>query len=401
MSEHVRAGGSRIHRIIACPGSLQAPETEAGAAAALGTAAHYIGERCLMTGCNADHPSFTGDKVTVQGQKITRAVADAVQVYVDWVRSITRKLDGDGVKYHLLLESQVDWAKLAPPEPMRGSADVIIVVPAQGLMVVGDYKNGTDYVEHVGNKQLRYYAVGALVSLPRDLVQDVKRVQLAIIQPNVPGIEDERMVRSEEVPVGELLDFADEALLAVQLGQAPDAPRIPGKHCKYCGAAATCEARAKHAVDEAQGEFDVVTVAGSASMIATMPVAKLGAMALQARELKARIEAWLKDAEARIETELKTVEVPGWKMVAKRANRVWNDELEVELWAQQHGLKADDVYAPRALKSPAQLEEIVGKKALPKSLYTSVSSGYNLVPATSSKDAARISAGDEFETVKS
>lgn len=394
MSEHVRAGGSRIHRIIACPGSLQAPDSQAGAAAAKGTAAHYIGERCLMTGCNADHPSFTP---TTLGQVVDRAMTDGVQVYVDWVRQ--RMEDLKDSKPKLLLESQVDWAALSPPEAMRGSADCIIV--AGDLMVVGDYKNGTEYVDHVGNKQLRYYAVGALVSLPREVTKNVRRVQLAIIQPNVPGISDEHAVRSEFVPVGDLLDFAEEAMEAVALGQAKDAPRHPGKHCKYCSLAGDCSARADHSTVQAQGEFDVL-VPDVAAPIESIPLERLQTMVAQAEDLAARIDAWVKDGKLRLEAALKAGDagVTEWKMVAKRAERVWNDEMAVEVWAAEKGLKSDDIYAPRVLKSPAQMEAVVGKKNLPATLYAKVSSGFNLARASSSKAAVGISAGDEFETVQ-
>jgi len=398
VSEHVRAGGSRIHRIIACPRSLQAPDSEAGPAAADGTTAHHIGERCLMTGCDPDHPSFLGQ--TVLGRPVNRAMADAVAVYVDWARGLIEQCKAAGQEYHLYLEHQVSWASLQPPEAMRGGADLILVIPAMQLMIVGDYKNGTDPVQAAGNKQTRYYAVGALVSLPREITKHVRKVQLTIIQPNAQPLPLEGAVCSETVDVGDLLDFSEEAIQAVWEGQQIDAPTRAGKHCKYCGFAADCEVRAQHGVVEAQNEFEIVTADAPPSVVESMPVEALAEMTIKAEALIERAEAWLKDARARLERELLAgATVPGWKMVAKRATRVWNDEMEVEVWAAKHGLRTDDIYAPRVLKSPAQMEEVVGKKHLPKSLYASVSSGHNLARATSPKDVARLSAGDEFQTV--
>jgi hypothetical protein len=392
MSEHVRAGGSRIHRIIACPGSLQAPDSQAGPAAAKGTTAHHVGERCIMTGCDADHPSFLGQ--TVMGVLVDRAMVDGVQVYVDWVRSIINDCKAAGDEFHLFVEQSVDWSPLEPPEPMRGSADVVVVIPARELMIIGDYKNGTEYVDHVGNKQLRYYATGALVSLPRKLTRRVKRVQLAIIQPNVPGIEPEMAVRSEFIPALDLLDFADDAIQAVRIGQQPNAPRHPGKHCKYCSLAANCSARAQLAVGQAQSEFEVLVPA--ALPLESIPITDLGAMVAQADDIIERAQAWVKDAKARIENEIKAGgTVPGWKMVEKRANRVWNDPTAVARWASTQGLSTDDLYS-KELKSPAQMEELVGKKKLPADLYSKVSSGFNLARASSSRPAVGISAGDEF-----
>lgn len=399
MSEHVRAGGSRIHRIMACPASLKAPDSEAGPAAAKGTTAHYVGERCIATGCNADHASFTGPNVTVLGQVVDRAMSDAVQVYVDWARGLIEQCKAAKQEYHLFLEHQVTWDALGPPEPMRGSADFILVIPSMALMVVGDYKNGVEWVEAVGNKQTRYYAVGALLTLPREITQHVRRVQMTIIQPNVPGISDDQAVRSETIDVGELLDFAEDAMSAVALGQKPDAPAVPGSHCKYCSLASTCAARANHSVAVAQDEFQVLVQ--DATGVAVMPIEDLSRTALLAEEFIARASAWLKDAKERLEAELKAgADVPDWKMVPKRAQRVWTSEADVKAWALDAGLSDDDIYATPVLKSPAQMEDVVGKKNLPADLYSSVSSGYNLVRASSSKPAARIAASDEFETVK-
>jgi hypothetical protein len=392
MSEHVRAGGSRIHRIIACPGSLQAPDSQAGPAAAKGTTAHHVGERCIMTGCAVDHPSFLGQ--TVMGVLVDRDMVDGVQVYVDWVREIMANCTANGEQYHLFTELPVDWSPLEPPEPMRGSADVAIVIPKLETMIIGDYKNGTEYVDHVGNKQLRYYALGALVSLPREITRHVKKVVLAIIQPNVPGILDEAKVRTETIDAMDLLDFAEDAMAAVRIGQQPNAPRHPGKHCKYCSLAANCNARAQLAVGQAQNEFEVLVPA--ALPLESIPITDLGAMVAQADDIIERAQAWVKDAKARIENEIKAGgSVPGWKMVEKRAERVWNDQTAVARWASTQGLSTDDLYS-KELKSPAQMEKLVGKKNLPADLYSKVSSGFNLARASSSRPAVGISAGDEF-----
>jgi hypothetical protein len=389
---HVRAGGSRIHRIMACPRSLTAPESEAGDAAALGTTAHYVGDRCIMTGCDADHPSHLGCHVL--GQLVTREMADAVQVYVDYVRGVLINAKQAGVKAHLFSERDVDWSKLQPPEPMKGSADCIIVIPGWRMMFVIDYKNGVQHVPFP-NKQVRYYAVGALMSMPRELTKDIRTVQLVIVQPNAIPMYQGGPVQTEEIDVGDLIDFASDAMAAVRAGQDANAPAIPGDHCKYCGWAPDCTARSEYAVTQAQSEFEVL-----ADDIKVIPIEVLSAKALLAEQIIARASAWLKDAKDRLEGELKAgTDVPGWKMVEKRATRVWNDEKALKAWALDEGLSEADIHTEPVLKSPAQIESLVGKKNLPKDLYSSVSSGWNLVPATSPKDAARISASDEFSAM--
>lgn len=389
MAAHVRLGGSKAHRWLACPASPRLEEEAGpqvyGPHAAEGTSAHSVGETALRTGKNAD--DFLG--MEFEGFEVTAEMAEAVQVYVDWVRNASSVADAT-----LMLEHRIDLSKLNPPEPMTGTADCLIVVPSLRLLIVADYKHGRGHVVEVnGNKQTRYYALGALLSLPAELRAGIDKVQMTIVQPR--AFHPDGPVRSETIDLLELVDFADDILKAANAAQDPDAPAVPGDHCLFCAAAGNCRARSDQAVVLAQQEFSVVP------QLSNMSTAEIAARVAEIEPKLGVVEAWLKEAKKHLEEQLKSgAEVPGWKLVQKRATRVWSDPAKVEEWALlEAGLDKADIYTAPELKSPAQLETLVGKKAFPASLTVSVSSGYNLAPASSSKPSVAISAADEFSTV--
>lgn len=392
MSEHVRLGGSKAHRFLVCHASprleeLAGPQASSPAAAE-GTAAHYVGERCNMLRCHTD--KFLGQ--TVQGHEVTVDMAEAVQVYVDWLENIRAA----SPKAKVLLEQNVTLAALNPPEEMRGSADCIVLLKDLKTMIVADYKHGKGHVVEVkGNKQTRYYALAAFLSLPLQEVQGIERVQMTIIQPRAWHADGP--IRSETVDLSELLDFADDILSAAEAIQKPDAKAVPGDHCLFCAAAGSCHAKANAAVAAAQGEFAVVKQHDPRFM----PTDQLAALVRLLEPRLDEVTSWVKSAREALHAKaMGGEEVPGFKLVAKRATRVWADTEKVKAWALlDAGLAEKDILTTPELLSPAQMEKLVGKKNLPAELTVSVSSGYNLASADSNKPAARISAADEFSTV--
>lgn len=101
---------------------------------------------------------------------------------------------------------------------------------------------------------------------------------------------------------------------------------------------------------------------------------------------------------------LKGVEIPGFKLVDKRANRRWKSEEEVVKWAEA---RAIDPYAPREVISPAQMEKRLAehapkgkKKEAGKELdpfVERVSSGTALVAVTDERPPAKLVSPEDFE----
>lgn len=396
MSEHVRLGGSKAHRFLVCHASPRleeaAGEQPAGPHAIEGTTAHYIGERVLTLRGPSALDSFRGQ--TIGGVEVTDEMLEAVKVYVDWAENIRA-----GAKdAKILLEQNVTLAALNPPEEMRGSADFVAVIKSLRLLIVGDYKHGKGHVVEVkGNKQTRYYALATLLTLPPEDVVGIEKVQMTIVQPR--AYHPDGPIRSEVIGIEELLDFAADILAAAEAIQKLDAKAVPGDHCLFCAAAGNCRAKAEAAVLIAQEEFTVMPA--PVTDLALVDAAELAGM-LKAIEPKLEaVEAWVKAARKALHTRLESgEEVPGYKLVAKRATRVWSDLEATKAWALlDAGLAEKDIYTTPELISPAQMEKLVGKKNLPAKLTVSVSSGYALASEDSNKPAARLSAADEFSIV--
>jgi hypothetical protein len=87
--------------------------------------------------------------------------------------------------------------------------------------------------------------------------------------------------------------------------------------------------------------------------------------------------------------------LPGYKLVERRPTRRWRTEEEFVAWATEEGLDDDDIYEKK-LKSPPQIERVVGKKNLPTSLVIAVSSGTSMVADTDNRPAIATLAIDDF-----
>jgi hypothetical protein len=96
--------------------------------------------------------------------------------------------------------------------------------------------------------------------------------------------------------------------------------------------------------------------------------------------------------------------VPGYKLVAKRANRTWAvDQHTVEIELARAGLAESDIFKPREILSPAQIEKRLGKKKAAEALTKLVkkeSSGPTLVHESDPRQAiTKQEAKDEFDPI--
>ena len=58
--------------------------------------------------------------------------------------------------------------------------------------------------------------------------------------------------------------------------------------------------------------------------------------------------------------------IPGYKAVAGKSNRVFTADAESKvksILTKQAGVKSADLYKPKEFKSPAMIEDLIGKKA--------------------------------------
>ncbi len=246
-----------------------------------------------------------------------------------------------------------------------------------GTLTIADYKYGAGVEvlpveEGKPNPQLMIYALG----LAAKYHFDFESVKLAIIQPRI-WREDGDCLTAATLPIKALKDFELELFEAVKAANFADAPLVAGEHCRWCPAAATCPENSRKGLADANIAFDFDTGIQAAPQPVTLNVKTLPKILDACNQLENWIDAVRAHAYKLAEDGEK---IPGYKLVAKRAQRVWLPEAETEA-IKTFGLGVMSEPMPELL-SPAQLEKKFGaaaKKFTPK-FTSAVSSGFNLVP---------------------
>jgi hypothetical protein len=337
-----------------------------------GTAAHRVAEKCLVNGMDPEF--YVGQKI--EGVKVSREMASAVRVYVDKVRMVA------GATNYTITEKDVEvrvsLEKCDPPEDMFGTVDYRQYDELRGrhLWVI-DYKHGQGVtVEAAENEQLMYYALGAVL----ELNVKPRKITVVIVQPRAS--HPDGIIRDWTFDWERLVEFKNDLMVAAYATRDEDAPLAVGDWCRFCPALAQCPAQHDHAVEVAQQEFAVMRTDEPGSLPA--PHALTEEELLLVLEKGDYVSRWLKAVRDYAFEKLEQgEELPGWKLVPKRANRKWNDEEEVRaLLLQYPGVEEVDI-TKTALISPRQAELLLRRisEELPEGLTNRTPSGYNLAPS--------------------
>ncbi len=232
--------------------------------------------------------------------------------YLDYITGIAYSLPSAP---YVAVEKQVDYGSWAPEG--FGTCDCILI---QGtVMHVCDFKYGKGTaVSSRENPQLMLYALGAWDAFR--MIYPVRTVTLHIIQPRIDNTS------SWETPVEELLRWGEETVKPRALeAYRGEGECVQGTWCDdcFCRLSATCRARAE--ANMALGK-EAGSPPGSGNPLMRLPPRlnneEVGNLLKQARFLK----AWVNKLEAYALGEiLAGREVPGWKLVEGRSNRVIRD----------------------------------------------------------------------------
>lgn len=385
MSFHARLAASSAHRWLICAGSVALGEGKNTTSqyAAAGTFAHDIAARCLAD--QTISPSdFLLKKGKVDGFEIEcdLEMIEAIRVYLD-------ACDDD------LEKDDITWIEMSLHEELQkidrdcgGTGDYVRYRPSKKSLRVFDFKFGSGtYVEATDNKQMKKYALGALLVVLR-LGHLVEEVEVTIAQPRFEGAAP---IRSEKFKAVELLDFVADIQEAAAKTRMPNPPLVAGDHCKFCPAARQCPELEKRQHALLASDFGPVAQYDVAALATA-----LGQVALVKERIKAIEEFAYVEAN-------RGIEIPGYKLVAKVARRQWKSEGDVIEWAQKAGL---DPYEPRTVLSPNQIENKL-KEAAPRGkkkaagevlekFVERVSSGNALVPVADNRAPVKLVESKDF-----
>lgn len=406
---HSRLGASSCKRWLSCPGSVSLLETlpaenRSSIYAAEGTCAHAICEDYLRYGLpmvSTEANGRLGEKVEVDDFeiKVTAEMLDACYLYAE---TIYKDMVAAGITYDdsrkkypvdkrfLNIEQKFTIEEI--DKELSGTNDASVWDYVRKKLTVYDFKYGKGVpVEAEHNEQLMFYALGIL---SKNKITDYNEVELVIIQPRC-NHEDgpiRRWVASKEV----MDAFADQLRAGVKAVRAENPEFHSGAHCRWCNAKVICpKYRAK--INEA-AQMDFAPVAPSENKTPVLEPPKVESLSVDQianiMKLAPMVQDFIKEVEEKaMELLNQGLAVPGFKLVQKRATRKWIDEEQVAL---AFGEIAYD--APK-IKSPAQLEKLVGKDKVQDFVMTP-DSGVTVVPESDKRQAV-IPVQQAFDCIES
>ena len=359
---HLKYGGSTMARTVNCHAwtrlSERIQKSAVNGAANRGSFLHDIAETCILSG-TVQPQEFVGHYSEKWEYLITQDDTDEVAVALNAASKLF-------TEYHIddfITEEFVQINDL-----IGGSADVIAWGDTHAIIL--DWKFGFNEVSPIQSWQGATYALSALYS---DTIGDKlegKNIFFAIIQPKVSDT-----AQVYEYAARELDDMEDRIIEAVNIHENGGGEATPGEWCQFCPAGPVCPSKIMQAQAAVRLPKDV-----------SMDLETALALAEQ-------LERWVREVKKCAHEMLEQgAEIPGWKLVAKRAMRAWADEEQTlaRLKAMRK-VKLED-YCDIKLKSAPQIEKLCKTKKIDfqkefSDLVESKSSGTTLAPADDKRPA--------------
>lgn len=399
--KHAKFSASQSNQWLNCSGvqgmKQLVPKQKSGDAANEGTAAHELLEICLNE--NIDAYEKLGEVVTIitdEGQKIEYTVdddmADAVQVCIDVVNSYKEKYPHAKV----YAEQRVNISELCGPD-MFGTVDITIDIPFDRLIII-DYKHGRGVPVFIkGNNQLRYYALGAAIKEDFEYAD----IEMVIVQPRCPQVPS---FQSEIISV-EALKFqakifktgrqiAEEASdRIVEAGEPIEEYLAAGSWCTFCPAQPICPAKYNQMIEIAQMEFSEDEELMELQDPKKLPMEQWLKVLAHGDEVKKYIDAVHSHVHNLAEN---GEEIPGYKLVSKRANAKFEDEEEIVIEKLvKKGFKEEEITRTK-LETLAKLRKTCGKDTI-EALTYKPDTGTTLVIESDKRNAVVPSSISDFD----
>jgi Protein of unknown function (DUF2800) len=326
---HSKFAASSSERWLNCAASVElaekAPPQVSSIYADEGTKAHELCEKLLKG--EAHRPA-----------DYTKEMRDAAHIYADYVNNIANETKGE-----LVIETRSSLDFIHPD--MFGTLDAAVCDFFNTLHII-DFKFGQGHaVDAVDNSQLAYYAVG----MGQKYNWNFQTVKIHIVQPR--AYHELGPIRTWEFPIEQLKDWVGIFATAVIKALEPNPEIKAGSWCHWCPALPTCPEAKRLAFEDATSDFDAIET--------TFPEPKELTTEHLSQVLKKAdvVESWIASVRKHaFELLNKGNEVPGFKLVAKRAIRKWSNEDHVHEYLITHQVDTFP-FIEKKLKSPTQFEK--------------------------------------------
>jgi len=350
-------GGSTAKRVINCPGSValvqKVPPKPSSKYADEGSLLHHVIAAVLETGkAPQDFLGALYNDVELTEDLLERKLLPAL--------GALDEIDPDKMMEYDV-EKVVGFGHVLPD--VFGSADLVGRIGDRGVLIDWKFGDGVA-VEAEENPQAMFYIAAAMhTTSTRWAFVDAEAIDVYIVQPPY--------VKKWTTDIARIKRFEADLILAVRAAEQPDARLQTGDHCRWCAAKSICP---------------LVTGAVERADRAALKTVNVDDLAAALDKIEV-LEGWIKDAREMAQTLLENgVDVPGYKLVAKRAMRQWTDEKAALTALREAGCSAEEL---TELKSPAQVEKVLKKRKIdmPEGLITSVSTGSTLASADDPRPA--------------
>ena len=251
-----------------------------------------------------------------------------------------------------------------------GTADLLACGDEYFLCL--DYKFGDGVqVQAEGNVQGLFYSSAAAITPDfADMYSADKKLVVAIVQPTKNGDHFSCWEPEDFSPERFCLDF----VAAMERAKKPDPAPCAGSWCAFCPGEAVCPAKT--------GELQALNRIDLKDLTMIPTYEELDSMKSTLKAIEKLVHAQMEEG----------VNIPGFKLVNKRAARVYSDQPAIELKIKKaKRIKMEDAYTYK-LKTPAQLEKVLKEKGIDYKEFVgdnvqSVSSGTTLASASDKRAA--------------
>jgi len=343
---HATLSASASKRWLSCPPSARLEEKLRGrfgdkssVYAEEGTRAHALSELKLRH-MNGEINDFNFKEQVKAMGTIDNEMDRFTDIYVDTVTEKLFAARANDPDAKLFIEQRLDFSPWVPGG--FGTGDAVIV--SGKTLEVCDLKYGKGVpVSAEENPQARLYGLGAINVFGS--IYDFDLIRDTIIQPRLDAISEETLSRAD------LLEWGESIKPIAQQAWEGKGEYKTGDHCKFCAARAICAKRASEALSVVKYGFDTPGVIPDEDIPGILAVLDTA-------------EQWCKDIrQYALNQALNGQRFLWWKLVrGRRGARSFTDEEKVREQLNRAGYDNEQI-EKRGLKSPSEIEKLVGKTA--------------------------------------